>query len=130
MGMEYSGTGAVITPPPLIARQSVITDGRLAQLRPLAPALPPRFSVGQNHNNRSNAGIDFDQSAALRSRSIWIAPFPRGTLMPGGVRPCCPSSRLSPLLLPLSSPRLIEAMQLIPVPSVTSTATEYMFLTV
>jgi hypothetical protein len=38
--------------------------------------------------------------------------------------------RLSSLSLPLSSPRLTELMQLIPVPSVTSTATEYMFLTV
>ena len=62
--------------------------------------------------------------------SVWIALFPHGTLRRGGVRPCCPSSRLSSLSLPLSSPRLTELMQLIPVPSVTSTATEYMFLTV
>src|SRR6516162_7090931 len=50
------------------------------------------------------------------------------TCVRGGARPCCPSSRLSSLSLPLSSPRLTELMQLILVPSVTSTATEYMFL--
>jgi len=44
--------------------------------------------------------------------------------------PCYPSSRLSSLLLPLSSPRPTELMQLIPVASVTYTATEYTFLTV
>jgi hypothetical protein len=32
------------------------------------------------------------------------------------------------LSLPLFLPRLTDLMQLIPVPSVTSTATEYMFL--
>ena len=33
----------------------------LARLRPPAPQ---RFSSGQNHNNPSNIGIDFDQSAS------------------------------------------------------------------
>jgi hypothetical protein len=44
--------------------------------------------------------------------------------------PCRQSSSLSSLSLPLSFPRLAELMQLIPVPSVTCTAAEYMFLTV
>jgi hypothetical protein len=69
-------------------------------------------------------------SGSRACMSVWIALFPHGTLRRGGVRPCCPSSKLSSLWLPLSSPRLAELMQLIPVPNVTSTATGYMFLTV
>jgi hypothetical protein len=44
----------------------MITNSRLARLRPPAPPAPQRLSGGQNHNNPSNAGIDFDQSAAVR----------------------------------------------------------------
>jgi hypothetical protein len=43
---------------------------------------------------------------------------------------CCRLSRLSSLSLPLFSLRQTELMQLIPVPSVTTAAIEYMFLTV
>src|SRR6516162_1402298 len=125
MCVEYSGSDAVI--PSLLCAfpGRMIMNNSLARLR---QPVPPTFGVVKNHNNPSNAGIDFDQSAALRPCFIWIVLFPHGTLRRGGVRPCCQSSRLSSLSLPLSSPRLTELMQLILVPSVTSTATEYMFL--
>src|SRR6516164_10608935 len=121
MCVEYSGTGAVITAPLRVAPRKDNEQRLARQKQPIWGA--------QNHNNPSNGGIDFDQSAALWPCLIWIALFLHGTLRRGGGRPCCPSSRLSSSLsLPLSSPRLTELMQLILVPSVTSTATEYMSL--
>ena len=48
-------------------------------------------------------------------------------LAPSGLL-CSRMADLGEEEVPLSSPRLTGLMQLIPVPSVTSTATEYMFL--
>src|SRR6202040_58985 len=65
------------------------------------PSPPPLCQLWANSGSRA-------------CMSVWIALFSHGTLRRGGVRPCCPSSRLSSLSLPLSSSRLSELMQLIP----------------
>jgi hypothetical protein len=70
MCVEYSGTGAVITSPPRVARQSDDNE----QSACLAAATDRNASrVVKTVNNPSNAGIDFDQSAAPSPCSTWIA---------------------------------------------------------
>src|SRR6516225_1235676 len=119
MCVEYSGTGAVIIAPLRVARRND-NEHRLARLRQPGSA---NIWGAQDHNNSSNAGIDFDQSAALTALLHLDCSVPAWHTEARRRWPCCPSSRLSSLSLPSSSPRLTELMQLILVPSVTSTAT-------
>src|SRR6516164_869724 len=66
MCVEYSGSDAVIPLSLCAFPGRMIMNNSLARLR---QPVPPTFGVVKNHNNPSNAGIDFDQSAALRLAS-------------------------------------------------------------